>query len=88
MSTVDNGDGDTESTATRHKYTNDFGFFLLNISFIALIGLHGYGIIDLSTLPGYILAVLATIVGVANVWAFGTEAMKGWREAKLITNEQ
>lgn len=79
---IDNGDGDTESTATRHKYTNDAGFFILVLGWFGLIAAGGLGVIDLAAIQWYLLLTTTGLVGTAVVWAFGPEAMKAWHEAK------
>jgi len=78
-----NGD-DTESTATRYKYTNDLILGALVLGFLGLLTAAALGVIDLTLIPWYAIAALIAYVGIGIVWAFGPEAVKGWNEAKLL----
>lgn len=74
------GIDDERTHAHRYKLTNDLLAILLDLSFIILIAAGASGFLDLATVPVEVRLVYLTIVGAANVWAFGKRAFRKWRE--------
>lgn len=68
------GDSGTESVQTRWRFTNDVLAGALLTGFLALVGLHGYGLLDVSTFPVNGLITLFAVVPIAAIWTFGAEA--------------
>ena len=71
--------GETQSSQSRYWLTNDAIALLLVIGFVGTLWLHGFGVIDLSTLPADALLAFLVYVGVAVTWAFGTDAVRAWK---------
>lgn len=71
------GSGETESTSTRHPYTNDAAALLTVAGSLVLLGAAGFGAADLSRIPGYVVAaVWAPTLLTAVVWLYGAGAAK------------
>lgn len=73
----DPSDGSTESTRTRHPYTNDAAALLIVAGGLALIGAASIGWSDLSTVPQDVrVALWIPMTAVAVAWLFGGGAVK------------
>jgi len=76
--TADDGSADTESTATRYRYTND----LLAGSLVAFaIGATATYVSRGDAVPLWLASVLAVAILTAVVWTFGTGAFAAARRA-------
>ena len=76
------GIDDERTDANRYRLTNDLLAILLDLSFIVLIAAGASGVLNLTTVPVEVRLVYLTIVGAANVWAFGKRAFWKWRELR------
>lgn len=78
----DTTDATTRDVMARFAYTNDIVGTLLLASLPILIGLHGAGLIDLSTVPQSLMVAYGIIVGTDAVWMFGIDAVKTWTDLR------
>jgi hypothetical protein len=76
------GDGETDSSRTRHPYTNDVVALVLLGGLTAMVAAALLTRVDVGTLPAWFRRLYASICLLAAVWAFGQPAVEGLRAFK------
>jgi hypothetical protein len=76
------GDGETDSSRTRHPYTNDAVALVLLGGLTAMVAAALLTRVDVGTLPAWFRRLYASICLLAAVWAFGQPAVEGLRAFK------
>jgi len=78
---TDDGQAKADSSQVRFWLTNDLTAFMLVLGYFAVIFAHGAGLIDVQALPDVYMSALVAYVGIAVAWAFGSGAVKAWRQS-------
>ena len=68
----------TSDVHRRWWLTNDVIAGVSVASFVAVVALHGYGLLDVSTLPNEVTYAWIGIVIAAATWVFGVDLVEKW----------
>ena len=73
-------DGDNQTTSVQHRHwlTNDLLVGYLVVTFVGLVGAHGFNVIDLTTVPDVVMVAWVTIVLGASTWLVGVDLLDKW----------
>ena len=69
----------TDSADSRWWFTNDLIAGALSASLVVAILGHGFGWLNLQTIPEGFMLLYSFAVGSAVAWAFGKDALEAWR---------